>query len=140
MNEKRRQRLLAIVDKHVREAQEAGRPLDEAAQNAADEFDEEVKLEEKEKRRRAYQRRKAMKNETPFEMLLRKHREAEDRFVSRALKRAGIGYFTYDPLVEEIAETIRLARADGNTLEEYRKERKRIKEVFERGKWATNEE
>lgn len=140
MNEKRRQRLLAIVDRHVREAQEAVRSLDEAAQNAADEFDEEVKREEKEKRRRAYQRRKAMKNETPVEKLLRKSNEAEERFVSRVFERAGVGYFTYDPLVEEIAETIRLARATGSTLEEYRESGRRIKEVFERSKWATNEE
>ncbi len=140
MNEKRRQRLLAIVDKHVREAQETGRSLDEAAQNAADEFDEEVKREEKEKRKKAYQRRKAMKNETPFEKLLRKSNEADERFVSRAFERAGVGYFTYDPLVEEIAETIRLARGTASTLKEYREEDKRLKEVFERGKWATNEE
>ncbi len=140
MNEKRRQRLLAIVDKHVREAQETGRSLDEAAQNAADEFDEEVKREEKEKRKKAYQRRKAMKNETPFEKLLRKSNEAEDRFVSRVFERAGVGYFTYDPLVEEIAEAIRIVRATNSTLERYWEIEKRTKEVFERGKWTTNEE
>lgn len=139
MNEKRKQKLLAIVDKHVGEAEETGSSLDEAAQNAADEFDKEVEQEEKEKRRRANQRRKTMKNETPVERVIRRSHEADEKFTSNFYDKWLPKSVVYSPLVEDIAEAIHICRLTGRTLEEYREGERNIREVMKRGGLLTEE-